>query len=231
MARLALLHSPLMGPLAWHAVAAELRARGHAVETPTWPRFASIDDGYYDALAKGAASRLWGRDEPLILVVHSGAGGLLGPVENYLSGVSGVIFVDAIMQHPGKSWFDAAPTGLRDSLRAGAYLGELPAWDQWWPPGALEKLLPDADLRTRLVDELESLPLAFFEEPAPSDIYMGPAAYLQLSGAYQGESEAAARYGWPVVRLPLHHLAMLTHVEAVAAAIEGLAQRLEPTDG
>jgi hypothetical protein len=33
------------------------------------------------------------------------------------------------------------------------------------------------------------------------------------------------------VRLPLHHLAMLTHAEAVASAIEGLAERLEAGDG
>jgi hypothetical protein len=31
--------------------------------------------------------------------------------------------------------------------------------------------------------------------------------------------------------LPLHHLAMLTHAEAVAAAIGNLADRLEPAHG
>ena len=53
-----------------------------------------------------------------------------------------------------------------------------------------------------------------------------PAAYLQLSGAYDDEGQYAVRQGWPVVRLPLHHLAMLTHAEAVAGAIHGLAERL-----
>ena len=86
--------------------------------------------------------------------------------------------------------------------------------------------------RDALAAELEPLPLAFFEETAPSDVYMGPAAYLQLSGAYDDESELAGRYGWPRVRLPLHHLAMLTNPEPVAAAIESLAARLaEPGDG
>ena len=32
--------------------------------------------------------------------------------------------------------------------------------------------------------------------------------------------------GWPLVRLPLHHLAMLTHPQPVAAALESLAERL-----
>jgi hypothetical protein len=55
---------------------------------------------------------------------------------------------------------------------------------------------------------------------------------LQLSGAYDGESQAAARSGWPLVRLPLHHLAMLTDREAVAAALESLADRLSgPSHG
>ncbi len=117
-------------------------------------------------------------------------------------------------------------------LRAGAQMGELPPWSDWWPPGALERLLPDAMQREALVGELEPLPLAYFEEPAPADVWEGATAYLQFSGAYDGESQAAARYGWPLVRLPLHHLAMLTDAAAVAAALESLSQRLtEPAHG
>ena len=41
------------------------------------------------------------------------------------------------------------------------------------------------------------------------------------------EARLAGRQGWPVVALPLHHLAMLTHAEAVAAALSSLAERLE----
>ena len=93
------------------------------------------------------------------------------------------------------------------------------------------RLLDDAQ-RDALVAELEPLPLAYFEEAAPPSVYMGPAAYLQLSGAYDNEGEAAARYGWPLVRLPLHHLAMLTHPQAVAGALVSLAERLaEPAHG
>jgi hypothetical protein len=224
--RFILLHSPLVGPLTWQAVAAELRRRGHAAEAPAWPRLSSVEGSFYEALPKELASALWDDKDPLILVAHSGAGGLVGPLANWLATVEGVILVDSIMPHPRRSWFDTAPAALRDQLRAGAQMGELPPWDEWWPPGALEKLIPDAGPREALVAELEPLPQAYFEETAPSDVYMGPAAYLQLSGAYDDEGELAGRYGWPRVRLPLHHLAMLTDPEPVAVALESLAARL-----
>lgn len=225
-ARLVLLHSPLMGPSVWQAVAADLRGRGVDADAPAWLPLSQVEGGYYGALAEDLASRLAQVDRPLILVAHSGAGGLVGHLESHLGDVQGMILVDAIQQHPGKSWFDTAPPDLARQLRAGALMGELPAWDGWWPPGALERLIPDEASRETLIAELEPLPLAYFEEVAPSSIYMGPAAYLQLSGAYDDESQAAARYGWPLVRLPLHHLAMLTHPQAVAAALTSLSARL-----
>jgi hypothetical protein len=77
-----------------------------------------------------------------------------------------------------------------------------------------------------LIGELEPLPLSYFEEPAPRVELAAPGAYLQLSGAYAEEARLARGYGWPATRLPLHHLAMLTHPTAVAAAVSGLAAEL-----
>lgn len=227
MTRLVLLHSPLLGPLTWQPVAEALRLSGLSVETPAWPRLSTVEGDYYHDLSKGLAACLWDRDEPLILVAHSQAGSLIGALDNWLATVVGVIFVDAILQHPDRSWFDTAPATLGAQLRMGATLGELPTWDKWWPPGALERLVPDTAMRDALLADLEPIPSAYFEHAAPSDVFMGPAAYLQLSGAYSDEADQGVRYGWPVVRLPLHHLAMLTHAEAVAGAIESLAERLE----
>eukprot|EP01035_Chromulina_nebulosa_P010266 gene10266-13807_t len=130
----------------------------------------------------------------------------------------GVIFADAILPHPGQSWFDTAPPQLASSLRAGAEFGMLPSWDRWWPPGALDQLVPDPSMREALISELTPLPLDYFAETAPASGVEGPAAFLRLSGAYDDEARAATRMGWPVVSLPLHHLAMLTHPEAVAGA-------------
>jgi pimeloyl-ACP methyl ester carboxylesterase len=231
-ARFVLLHSPLIGPLAWQAVAGELVRRGHPAETPAWTPLSDIAGDFYATLAAAMAARLDGQ-EPLLLVAHSGAGALIPALAARLPGrVAGVILADAILPHPGRSWFDTAPAEMAQSLRAGAQMGELPRWSDWWPPGALERLVPDETQRSALVAELEPLPLAYFEERAPPGEPSGPAAFLQLSGAYRDEGEVAARSGWPLVRLPLHHLAMLTHPEAVAGALESLAERLrEPAHG
>jgi hypothetical protein len=224
--RLVLLHSPLLGPLCWRAVAAELRARGLAAEAPAWPRLSTLGDDGYAALA-GSLTATVRPARDTILVAHSGAGPLVPSVAALAAeGLGGVIYCDAILPHPGLSWFDTVPPDLGLQLRAGAEAGRLPAWDRWWPPGALERLLPDPARRRALVEELEPIPVAYFEAPAPDLALDAPAAFLQLSGAYGEEAQLAGRRGWPVVSLPLHHLAMLTHAPAVANAVEGLAQRL-----
>jgi hypothetical protein len=212
-------------------VGAVLSERGRAAETPAWPRLSTLGDDCYAALANSMAARL-DRGEPSIVVAHSGAGALIPSVAALAKGaLRGVIYCDGILPHPGLSWFDTAPPQLGAQLRSGAVDGRLPAWDRWWPPGALEKLVPDPSVRMALIDELEPIPIGYFEELAPELELAAPAAFLQLSGAYVEEAQISGRKGWPVVRLPLHHLAMLTHAEAVASAIEGLAERLEGGHG
>ena len=228
MARLILLHSPFVGPASWGGVTAALAVRGHAVTAPAWPRLEPIRDAFYRTLAQDMASRIDAEEgEAPILVTHSGGGALIPALEAAMTTPpAAVILVDAILPHPGKSWMDNAPPQLAVQLRNGVDMGLLPAWDQWWPPGALARLVPDPAALAALTSELEGLPLDFLEEDAPAMSLQSPAAYLQLSGAYDDEGQYAVRQGWPVVRLPLHHLAMLTHAEAVAGAIHGLAERL-----
>jgi hypothetical protein len=231
--RIVLLHSPLLGPSAWRAVAAELTSRGRTAEAPAWPRLSTIDAGYYAALTDSLGATLDASPAPAILVAHSGAGALVPALAARMRApVAGVIFADAILPHPGRSWFDTAPEALGEQLRTGAQDGRLPPWNDWWAPGALARLVPDAAKLTTITAELEPLPLAYFEEVAPAVELADPAAYLQLSGAYEDERRIADGYGWPVARLPLHHLAMLTHPDAVANAIASLAVKLaEPTHG
>jgi len=226
--RIVLLHSPLLGPLSWRPVAAALGDLGHAAEAPAWPRLSSITESYYATLASAMAATIdGGSTEPAVLVAHSGAGALAPVLAAALrTPPAGVIYADAILPHPGRSWFDTAPPELRERLRNGAQMGQLPPWDDWWPPGALERLVPDAATRDALVAELEPLPLAYFEEVAPAAPADPPSAYLQLSGAYDEEARLGGRQGWPVVRLPMNHLAVLTQPQAVAQALDGLASAL-----
>jgi hypothetical protein len=228
--RFVLLHSPLLGPFSLNAAAAELTALGARADAPSWPKLSAISGAYYATLARGMASTIdvAGR-EPVVLVAHSGAGALVPALAaELMAPLEGVIFLDSVLPHPGRSWLDAAPAGTREQLTAGAQMGQLPPWDDWWPPGALAKLLPDAALRDALVAELEPLPLAYFEEPAPSgDVSaLGAAGYLQLSDSYADEARAAGRLGWPTVSLPLHHLGPLSHPKPVASILMSLASRL-----
>jgi hypothetical protein len=225
--RFVLLHSPLLGPLTWRAVAGALRAGGRVAETPAWTPLSAIDAAYYDVLAERMADQLLAEAAAPILVAHSGAGPLAAVLAARLPRIAGVIFVDALLPHPGRSWFDTAPEGLSEKLRAGVMAGLLPPWSDWWPPGALERLVPDEATRGALIAGLEPIPAAYFEEPAPDTALAAPAAYLKLSEAYEDEARLANRWGWPLVRLPLHHLAPLTDSAAVARGLEGLAARLD----
>jgi hypothetical protein len=232
--RLILLHSPLLGPYSLKATAGDLATLGLAAEAPAWPRLSSVAAGFYPALAQAMAATIDGGGAgPVILVPHSGAGALVPAVAAHLRApLAGVVFLDSILPHPGRCWFDTAPPETREALRAGAQMGQLPPWDDWWPPGALEKLVPDAAVRQALVDELEPLPLAYFEEAAPADELSAPGAYLQLSNSYSDEMRVAGRLGWPTISLPLNHLGPLSHPKAVAATIRSLAARFAvPADG
>ncbi|CAN7236616.1 hypothetical protein LJR225_001004 [Phenylobacterium sp. LjRoot225] len=223
--RLILLHSPLLGPYSLRSTAAELTAMEFRADAPVWPKLSSISGSYYETLAQAMAATIDGAGEdPVVLVPHSGAGALMPALATHLRApVSGVIFVDSILPHPGRSWLDTAPADTREALRAGAPMGQLPPWDDWWPPGALAKLLPEADVLDALVAELEPLPLAYFEEAAPQVELTTPGAYLQLSGSYGDEIRLAGRFGWSSISLPLNHLGPLSHPKAVAAVIRSLA--------
>jgi len=225
--RFLLLHTPLLGPYSLRALAGELTRLGHA-EAPAWPKLSSVAGAYYPTLATSLAATIDGAGGgPVVLAAHSGAGALVPALAAQLrTPVAGVVFIDAILPHPGRSWFDTAPSEMRDQLRAGAQMGQLPPWDDWWPPGALARLVPDEEARAALVGELEPLPIGYFEEAAPAIELSAPAAYLQLSGSYDDEARLAGRQGWPVVRLPLNHLSPLSQPQAVAGALVSLAERL-----
>lgn len=224
--RFVLLHSPLLGPLTWRAVAAALQAGGAAAEAPAWTPLSEIEGGYYETLARDMAAKIAAGEGAPLLVAHSGAGPLTPALAEQLPQVAGVVFVDALLPHPGRSWFDTAPQGLRDTLQSGVLGGLLPTWSDWWPPGALERLVPEEATRSALIAELEPIPAAYFEEPAPEIPLAAQAAYLKLSEAYEDEARLANRQGWPLVRQPLHHLAPLTEPAVVARSLEGLAARL-----
>jgi hypothetical protein len=138
-----------------------------------------------------------------------------------------MIFVDAVLPHPGKCWVDTAPPALSAMLRERAKEGLAPAWPDWFPADVLGRLLPDGEVRAAFEAEARAVPLAYLEERAP----VTPNAptsrgYLQLSPGYGAEADAATAAGWTVAREALHHLAMIAEPDRVAAALHRLIEAL-----
>ena len=223
--RFALLHSPLVGASCWRGVVGDFAERGIWALAPSLPAWGELKAPYYPALAAGVAEQVE-QMHPVVLVVHSGAGSLAASIVAAANGgVSQVIFVDAILPHPGRTWFETASPVLGESLRTKAADGQVPAWDQWFPPGALAATLPEGgEARETFVSELTATPLAYLEETAPDvDLSVGW-SYLRLSKAYEDEAKVARGQGIPTLRLARHHLAMMTHADEVASALVNLVR-------
>jgi hypothetical protein len=210
-----LVHSPLVGALTWAATGAELERQGL---TTVVPDLAGAAD--HAAIERAVSATAPPNKEPIVLVGHSGAGRHLPGLAATRPECALLVYVDAALAAPGRSWFDDAPPDLVRTLRdlAGED-GWLPPWHEWFPPGAIDGLLPDPDLRRQFIAGLPRLPLSYFAEPAPPATWAGPQVYIRLSDAYQDEAQAMASSGAPVIVRPSHHLAMLTDPVIVADAI------------
>jgi hypothetical protein len=136
--------------------------------------------------------------------------------------VGAAIFVDAGLPHLGERFFETVQAALRAQVRGLARGDRLPPWNAWFPPVAIAELLPEADLRARFTAELPKLPLAYFEERAPVVGGWPPerCGYLQLSPPYGEAAEEAERRGWPTLRAPADHLAMLTRPNMVVRLLQ-----------
>lgn len=221
----ALVHSPFLGPRSWEAVGAALDNRDERALLVDISDGLRVQRDFRAALGETAARQI---GERAILVAHSGAGALVPEIVRAADGrVETVIFVDALLPHAGRSWFDTAPESLATRLRREGRAGRAPPWPDWLPPGLLERLLPDRRMRETLIDGAPPPPLAFLDEPAPQ--YPAPrrgCGYLQLSPAYDREAGQARDRGWPVERLDGHHLPIMVNPSAVAAALVDLASTL-----
>jgi hypothetical protein len=226
-ARLLLVHSPLVGCATWGLVAADLSGRGYEVGVPDLTGTVTAGPPYCWRQAEMIARSASG--QPAILVGHSGAGPLLAVAGAITGQVRGYIFVDAGLPIPGQTWMDTVPADLAAQVREMADAGGwLPPWPQWWGDEVLAELLPDPEVRRRFAAGCPRLPLAMFEENHPPTPQWpdAPAAYLQLSEAYQEQAARARELGWPVTQQMSHHLALLTEPGRMAGSLRELAGQL-----
>ena len=226
-ARILLVHSPLVGCAAWDLVAADLAGRGGQVEIPDLT--GTVTAGAPFCLRQAEVIARSASGQPPILIGHSGAGPLLAAAGAIIGQVRGYVFVDAGLSIPGKTWMETVPSDLAAQvLQMADDHGWLPPWPRWWGDETMAELIPDPAVRRHFVAGCPPLPLAMFEEvhpPAPQwpD---APAAYLQLSEAYQDEAARTRELGWPVAERMSHHLAPLTHSSQVAESLRELLDQL-----
>ena len=223
---LALVHSPLTGPSTWRPVERALRALGASALAVDYGGVSGPD--WYEAPAR-RLTRALAPGSPVIVVAHSGAGGLAPSVVEALGArAAGVVFVDAILPHPGNAWVDTASPALVERLRRRAKDGCAPRWDLWFGERALCVLIPDPERRAAFRADLPLTPMAYLEAVAPAcDSWQAlPLAYVRLSGSYDAEADTAENLGWRVWREPLSHLAVIGQPDLVAQALVRAADGL-----
>lgn len=213
-----LVHSPFLGPASLRPLADALAGYGHpavlldlrpSVVAP--PVHQVLVGAFADAIGDASLSG------PVVLVGHSGAGPLLPAFADALDeGVAGLVFVDAGLPTPGRSWRDTVPRELYLELRDRSRDGQLPRWHLWFPD-ALSTL--DPSLREEVAEEEPEVPLAFLKEARPDVEWPGPAGYVRLSSPYDPDLAAAQALGWPAISLDSHHLAPAADPGPVAEAI------------
>jgi len=223
-----LVHSPFLGPATLRPLADALAAHGHPVvlldlrvSVNSAPVHQRMIGEFADALEDSAV------EGEVVLVGHSGAGPLLPAFADALEiPVGALVYLDAHLPTPGKSWRETFSPELMAHMKAISREDVMPRWDRWFPPEVLPNLIPDPVQLAEILEEAPEVPLAFLKEQRPSVLWPGTSAYLRLSPQYSDEATAASELGWPVSELDLHHLAAATHPEQVAAALVELLSRL-----
>jgi alpha/beta hydrolase family protein len=219
---LLMVHSPVVGPSTWTVTANVLRKNGFRCEMPDLRSAATGHPPYYPNLAAAAAKAVDDVGGSVVLVGHSGAGALLPAIADILGARSrDAVFVDALLPHPGRSWFDTKPPALREQLLGMATGGVLPPWHEWFPPGVIDEMVPDPAQRRAFQAEIPRLAPAYFDEPAPVTGGDGSlrCALLRFSAAYDDAADEAELRGWWVARKDWDHLRMITAPDAVAEVI------------
>jgi hypothetical protein len=210
-------HSPLVGPATLLPLARVLDTHW-GVHAPDLRNALSSTEDFARAPASAGRCNL--------LIGHSGAGALLPVIATHVQ-PDVVVFVDAVVPPEGDTYTPSATfLELLDTIPTAG--GLLAPWHEWWPPGTIERLVPDPRQRATIVDEIPRVPRAFYEQSfaLPPNWWTGPMAYLQLSGAYDEDRARAEAWGWPTAGIEGHHLDVVTRPALVAEAVGQLVTRI-----
>jgi len=226
-----LLHSPLVGPFSWELVQQMLKEWGLAAPVP-----ALLDDPnstlpYWQQHAESVVKDIAEipTQQKIILVAHSGAGPLLPAIrQNLTHSIFAYIFVDAGIPRDGLSRLELMK--LEDAEWAEQFHQALLRGENFptWSEEDLREILPDAEVRRKLVDEIRPRPLPFFAEPIPVQAGWAdaPCVYIKFSTSYEWDATQAKREGWPVYEIEAGHFHMLVDPMAVADLLVTTVQNL-----
>jgi hypothetical protein len=220
----ALIHSPLVGPVTWSAVADELSRRQVGVVVPDLGAPVETETGRHWKRHVASAARAIASvpvAASVVLVGHSGAGALLPAIRVAMDrACTGYIFVDA-----------GLPSSNEPRKGTGGFarhLDEIHAQGERFPDWSDENLreaLPVPAVRTALLGELRPQPPDFWDEIVP--VFAGwpdaPCAYIRFgpNPSYDAAAAEAQRRGWRYRDLGGAHFHML--VDPVGVSDELLA--------
>lgn len=239
MATFVIVHGAFGGGWEWREVAVALRARGHAVFTPT---LTGMGERWHLGPKVGLSTHVEDIVEVLkfedlwaVVLCAASYGGMAATAaaDRVPDRVSLVIYVDALIPHDGQSGLDLLPSAFGDAVRAQADPSghgwvEIP--DIVLPPVGL---IPE-QRRAHYVARLRPQPVATFTEPVvlTGAIERLPRAFVRCTaGAFAVSGDpiepmaARARAeGWPYRELATPHDPHLFAPARTAALLDELAQ-------
>jgi hypothetical protein len=228
-----LIHSPLVGPLTWSRVAAEMRERGLDVLVPVLQDSPAASEPFWKQHAASVAQSipLAQRDAPVVLVAHSGAGPLLPAVRRSISNpVRAYILVDAGIPRDGATRLDLMRS--EDPLWAGEFTSHLEVGGQFptWGFDDLQQEIPDEKVRRQMVSEIRPRGVSFFTEPIPvfADWPDAPCVYIRFSAPYDRAAAQARAADWLVYEMEAGHFHMLAGPVAVTDMIINSVNLVSP---
>ncbi|HEV2952929.1 MAG TPA: hypothetical protein VG015_02430 [Candidatus Dormibacteraeota bacterium] len=223
MSTLVLIHSPLVGPMTWEAVASELEIMGPKVIVVSLPDSRRLKPPYGPAFATAVADSMshLPASESVILVGHSNSGLRLATYGQAATRkVDGYILVDSGI--PGQS---ADPEALAIARRQ-ATKGQVPSWSD----EVLRFEIASDLLRATFGAQLPSAwPLALFEEEIQKVKGWpdAPCGYLELTDQYPDSVDYAYDQDWALAEAPGTHFEMLNSPATVAEALLDLLDQME----
>lgn len=216
-----LIHSPLVGPLTWSRVAAELRQRDVDVLVPALKDTPGSEKHFWKQHADSVAESLAGipNEQSVTLVAHSGAGPLLPVIREAIPNpVAAYVFVDAGIPQNGATRLDLMKS--EDPEWAAQFQAELEGGSRFptWSMDDLQEIIPDESLRRQMVAEIRPRGLDFFSEPIPvfESWPDAPCIYIQFSAPYERPAALARQAGWRMYELEAGHFHMLVDPQDVA---------------